>query len=514
MRKIKETLRLHYELGMGMRQIARSLSISHSTVSDLIKRARKAGFSWPLPEELDEAALEARLYPHRVGSFPCRPAPDMEWVHRELRKKGVTLQLLWLEYKERHPDGYQYSQFCEHYRRWCQKLDVVMRQTHRAGEKMFVDFAGQTVPVVDPITGEVHAAYIFVAVLGASNYTYAEALPSQDLPSWIGAHCRALEFFGGVPEIVVPDNPRVGVSHPSYYEPDINPTYQEMAAHYGAVVIPARPRKPRDKAKVEVGVQVVERWILAALRNRTFTSLAELNQAIREALEKLNNRPFKKLEGSRRTLFETLEKPALKPLPPTRYAFATWKKARVNIDYHVEVDKNFYSVPYQLVRQEVEVRLTQTTVEVFSRGQRVASHPRSLARGQHVTDPRHMPAAHRKHLDWSPSRLLHWAGTVGPATAELVRVILESRPHPEQGYRACLGIIRLGKHYPPERLEAAARKALACGATSYRSLKSILEKGLDRLPLQKESVPNPVPDHTNLRGPAYFRGKREGCERC
>lgn len=510
MRKAKEVLRLYYENRLGIRQIGRSLSISHVTVSNLLNRFKAAGLSWPLPESLDEASLEALLYPGNKESARPRFAPEMEWVHRELRRQGVTLQLLWLEYKQDHPDGYQYSQFCELYRQWRDKLDVVMRQTHRAGEKLFIDYAGQTVPVVDRATGELRQAQVFVAVLGASSYTYAEASWSQDLPSWIAAHCRAFDFFGGVPEILVPDNPKSAVTRPCRYEPDLNPTYQEMAAHYGTVVIPARPRKPKDKAKVEAGVLLVERWILAVLRHRTFFSLFELNQAIAGLLDKLNNKPFQKLEGTRRLLFETLDKPALKPLPLTRYEFAQWKKARVNIDYHVEVENNYYSVPYQLVRQEVEVRFTNTTVEVLHKGQRVASHARSYKKGgDYVTEPKHMPLAHQKYLEWTPSRIVQWAKTVGPNTAKLVQAILDSKPHPEQGYRSCIGIIRMGKHYSPERVEAAAERALSVGATSYRSVKSILEKGLDRIPLVEPTKMEPVTHHANVRGAGYYSVKEE-----
>lgn len=505
MRKIKEILRLYYGLNFTRRQIARSLSISHTTVNDLIYRAEAAKITWPLPEDLDETTLEARLYPGNQANTSRRPEPDMALVHRELKRKGVTLQLLWFEYKGQHPDGYQYSQFCERYREFCGHLDVVMRQSHRAGEKMFVDYAGQTVPIVDPVSGKISQAQIFVAVLGASNYTFAEATPAQDLFSFIGSHCRAFTFFGGVPEVIVPDNLKSGVKSPSFYEPDLNPTYQDMAAHYGAAVIPARPKKPRDKSKVEVGVQVVERWILAVLRNRTFFSIAELNQAIREALLRLNQKPFKKLAGSRQSIFETIEKPALKPLPATRYEFARWKKARVNIDYHVEVEKNYYSVPYQLVRREVDVRFTGATVEVFHKGQRVASHPRSYSKGQYLTERSHMPVAHQKYLEWSPDRLINWAGTVGPQTARLVKTLLEAKRQPEQGFRSCLGILRLGKLYSPERLEAAARRALSLGASSYKSIKSILENGLDKLANEEGVVLPPVTDHPNLRGSSYYQ---------
>lgn len=506
MRKNKEILRLKHEAGLSTRQIARSLSLSHSTVGDLLRRAEAAGLSWPLPEGMDDATLQTLLYPGNPQPVRSRPEPDMAWIHRELRRKGVTLQLLWAEYKQAHPDGYQYSQFCQRYHRWRDALDVVLRQTYRAGEKLFVDFAGQTVPVVDPATGEMRQAQIFIATLGASNYTYAEALWSQELGHWIGAHCRAFEFFGGVPAILVPDNLKAGVARASRYEPDVNPTYAEMAAHYGTVVIPARPRHPRDKAKVEVAVQIVERWILAALRHRQFFSLAELNQAIAELLEALNNRPFQKLEGCRRSLFESLDRPALRPLPPQRYEFAEWKKARANIDYHIQVDHNYYSVPYQLVHVELDVRLTGGTVEVFHGGKRVASHARVYGKGQYVTDLQHRPAAHRRHLEWSPSRLIRWAESIGPHTAQLVQAVLDARPHPEQGYRSCLGILRLGKRFTPERLEAAAKRAVTVGAASYRSVQSILQQGLDRLPLPSDQdSPPALPAHANVRGPEYYR---------
>lgn len=505
MRKNREILRLTYELGLSSRKVATGLNIAHSTVGDLVRRAQAAGISWPLSDEVDDAALQAKLYPGNPVSAKARPEPDMEWIHRELRRKGVTLQLLWTEYKQAHPDGYQYSQFCDRYHRWGDKLDLVLRQTHRAGEKLFLDYVGQTMPVVDPKTGEIQQAQIFVAVLGASNYTYAEAMWTQELGSWIGAHCRAFEFLGGAPAVLVPDNLKAGVSSASRYEPEVNATYAEMAAHYGAVVIPARPKKPRDKAKVESAVLLVERWILAALRNRRFFSLAELNAAIAELLTMLNNKPFQKLQGSRRSLFETLDRPALQPLPPQRYEMAEWRKAKANIDYHVQADHNFYSVPYQLVHAELELRLTATTVEVFHAGRRVASHVRAYGKGHYTTDPQHHPAAHQRHLEWTPSRIIRWAESSGPYTAQLVQAILAARPHPEQGYRACLGVMRLGRRYTPERLEAAAKRAVRIHATSYRSVQSILEHGLDRVSDEPDqSVSPPVAIHDNVRGPKYY----------
>jgi transposase len=430
--------------------------------------------------------------------------PDWAEVHCELRRKGVTLFLLWEEYKATHPEGYQYSWFCHTYRVWAGKVDVVMRQQHRAGEKLFVDYAGQSMDVIDRVTGEVREVQLFVAVLGASNYTFAEATWTQSLSDWIGSHERAFRYLGGVSEVVVPDNLKAGVDRAHRYEPDINRTYADMAEHYGVAVIPARAAKPRDKAKAEVGVQVVERWILARLRNQTFFSLAELNRAIAGLLEHLNARPFKKLPGSRRELFEQLDRPALRPLPATRYEFALWKKARVHIDYHIAVEGHYYSVPYQLVKCQIEVRLTANIVEVLYRGQRVASHRRSYKAHGFTTLPEHMPKAHRAYAEWTPQRLVRWAEKTGPATAALIHAILSARAHPQQGFRSCLGIMRLGKTYSDDRLEAACQRALVLRAHGYKHIESILKKGLDRQPLPATQQPALPIDHDNVRGPDYY----------
>ena len=503
MRKIRDILRLQAE-GLSDRQIARSLGLSHRTVGAYRQRAQAAGLGWPVPAELDDGALQARLFPAAAVSRAARPQPDWATIHRELRRQGVTLRLLWLEYKAVHPEGYQYTQFTQRYRRWSGQLDLALRQDYKAGEKAFVDYAGQTVPVVDPDSGQVRQAQIFVGVLGASNYLYAEATWTQALADWIGAHVRMYAAWGGVPAITVPDNTTTGVRHACFYEPDLNPTYQELAVHYGTAVIPARVRRPRDKAKVETGVQLVERWVLAPLRHQRFFSLAELNQAMIGLRDALNARPFQKLPGSRQTLFETLEQPALRPLPSTPYELAVWKKARVNIDYHIQVEGHLYSVPYPLVRREVDVRLTASAVEVLHRGRRVAAHLRSRAKGGYTTDPAHRPKAHQQHLAWSPSRLIRWAETIGPASGQLAQQILQSRPHPEQGYRACLGLMRLAKRYSNERLEAACRRALHSGTPSYRSVKSILEHRLDQQPLEAQARLALPAQHAHLRGPAYY----------
>lgn len=510
-RKIREVLRLKYgDPPRSHRDIGMSCNISPSTVGDALQRFRLSGLPWPLPDDLDDQALEAALYGVKAREeADCeRPEPDWAQVHRELAGKHVTLSLLWEEYRKANPDGYGYSWFCQNYREWAECLDVVMRQPHKLGEKVFVDYAGDTMPVVHPQTGEVSFAQVFVGVLGASNYTYAEATWSQDLPSWVMSHVRMFAYFGGVPEMVVPDNLKSGVTKPCYYEPDLNPTYHEMAKHYKVAVVPARKARPRDKAKVEQAVQLVERWVLAALRKRTFFSLEELNDAIRGLLEWLNNRPFKKLPGCRRQRFEEDEKPVLRPLPAEPYEFGQWKKARVNLDYHIEVDGHYYSVPYTLARQVVEARLTATTVEVLHQSVRVASHKRSFRRGHHTTMSEHMPSHHRFRAEWTPERVLAWAGKIGASVKEMVDGIMASRMHPEQGFRACLGLMRLGQRYGPGRLEAACARALHVSAFSYRSIKSILEKGLDRQPLASKPVRS-AGYHANVRGPGYYQPQLE-----
>jgi len=505
MRRIKEVLRLKFDCGLTQRQIAAALGVSLGAVSKYLAAAEAAGVDAARARALDETALEALLLGLR-RSVPRSglAMPDCALIHREMKRKGLTLQLLWEEYREAHGEGaYRYTQFCEHYRRYVAGLKRSMRQIHRAGEKLFADFAGPTVPILDPAGGVAGRAHIFVAVLGASNYTYACATASEAMADWIGSLAASLTFFGGVPELIVPDNPRALIAEPDPYEPVTNRTAQDFAAHYGTAILPARPRKPQDKAKVEVAVQVVERWILARLRHHRFFSLAELNAAIATLLEELNRRPFKKLDGCRRDWFERLDAPVLKPLPATAYELATFKACRVNIDYHVEIDAHYYSVPHSLVRQQVEARLTRSTVEIVFRGRRVASHPRSSRRGAFTTVAEHMPAAHRAHREWSPGRLLNWAASIGVSARELVHRILDSKPHPEHGYRACLGLLSAGRKYGHARLEAACARALAIGAPTRRCVINILANGLDEQPIPATAELN-LPAHDNVRGPDYF----------
>src|SRR5947209_6856312 len=509
MRKLREVLRLRFELKLGYQQIGRSCAIAVSTVHKYLKRAEAAGVNWPLPEDWDEARVEAALFPRATSPAAepkrARMPPDFAAVHEQLRSnKYVTLQLLWEEYRQANPDGYRYSRFCELYQRWRSKLDVVLRQEHKAGEKMFVDWAGAKILVYDRHSGQAWPASLFVAALGASSYTWAEATRDQQMEAWLRAHVHAFEHFGGIPALAIPDNTKTGVTRAHRYDPDLNPTYYNFALHCGFGIVPARPYKPRDKAKVENAVQVAQRWIVAALRNHKFFSLEELNEAIRELLAKLNHRPFRKKDGTRASVWEAIDRPALKPLPTEPFDLSQWSRARVNIDYHVSFDSNLYSVPYNLVQELVEIRSTPTTVEILHKGVRVASHLRCRRRGQAITNEEHRPKSHRAHLEWTPSRMVHSAQTIGPHTARLFERIMNDKPHPELGYRGCLGIVRLGAKYSAQRVEAAAERALLTGACRYKSVESILKNSLDQAP-QPSSAPAPAtPPHDNIRGPEYF----------
>jgi transposase len=503
MRKIKEALRLK-AAGLTHREIAASIGVGRSTVGDYLERAKQAGVSWPVPEGLDDDALEQRLFASRGQvCSQSRPQPDWAHIHRELRRKSVTLMLLWEEHRAAHPNGYSYSQFCDRYRHWKGRLAPTMRQRHVAGEKLFVDYAGQTIDVIDGATGEVRACQLFVAVLGASSYTYAEATLTQTLPDWCSSHERAFRFFGGVPDQIVSDNLKAGITKACFYEPQVNRTYADLAAHYDTAVVPARPYKPRDKAKVEVGVQLAERWIIAKLRDRRFLSLGELNDAIRECLDVLNARVTKHLGASRKDLFDELDRPALKKLPAEPYVYAEWIERRVGLDYHVEVAKHYYSVPHNLLRETVWARSTARTVEVFHRGKRVASHVRSSSNRGHTTIADHMPKAHQRYAGWTPERILRKAGEVGPSTSALVEIIMRERRHPEQGFRSCIGIVRLAKTHGSRRLEAACARALEIGARSYTSVNSILKNNLDRK-RPATATEGPAIVHANIRGAQYF----------
>ena len=509
MRNIKECLRLKFEGGLSHEKIARALQLSKGVVSKYVTAASETGLEWPALAVLDEVALAAALLPaakvrHTRGE---RVLPDLITIHRELRRKGVTLQLLWEEYVAAHPEQptYRYTQFVEHYRRYASTLKRSMRQQHRAGEKLFIDYAGPTLPVIDPATGEISQAHIFVAALGASNYTYACATPGETQVDWLTGLSQAFSYFGGVSEMVVPDNPRALIAHPDRYEPGLNRAALECARHYDTVMLPARPRKPQDKAKAEVAVQVVERWIMARLRHQQFFSLHALNQAIAELLEDLNQRPFKKLDGCRREWFERLDQPVLRPLPLHPYEVVTFKRCKVNIDYHIEVNGGFYSVPSALARQSVDVRLSAHTVEVLHGNRRVASHLRLQRRGAYSTQSEHMPASHKAHREWTPQRLLDWGERIGPQTRQIVEHQLTHKPHPEMGYRACLGLLSLARQYGNARLEAAASRAVQLRALNGRTVRNLLKQGLDQQPLPKPATPAAPPSsHENVRGADYY----------
>lgn len=507
MRNVREILRAKWELRLSNRKAAASAAVSAASVVNVLHRASAAGLvRFADVAALGEFELEALLYPESAATgapFP-RAEPDCAWIHRERARPGVTLELLHLEYLEQHPGGYQYTAFCDRYREFVKRRGLVMRQHHVAGDKMFVDYSGKKPSLVDASTGEVFEVELFVAVLGASNYSFAEATRSQKVHDFVGSHVRAFEFFGGVARAMVPDNLKSGITRPSFYEPEVQRSYQHMAEHYGTAILPARARKPRDKAKVEVGVQVVQRWVLARLRNRVFHSLATLNEAIRECVDDLNRRRMRDYGKSRVEMFETIERSELRPLPTDRLVITEWKKAKVNIDYHVEFDHRLYSVPHRYVGEVVWICATSSAIDIQLRGRRIAVHARN-GHGRHSTTPEHMPRSHREHAEWTPSRILSWASKVGPSTRELCEAILADRPHPEQGFRSCLGILRLAKKYGDGRLEAACSRCVAVRARSYRSVESVLRHGLDKLGVEDVSDVADAPlDHENVRGRDYY----------
>jgi len=509
MRRVRELLKLRLDAGLSVSEASRRTGRARSTLREMLQRFEASGLPWPLPMSLADRELETQLYgdSNLAAGVRRRPEPDWATLNRELKRKHVTLQILWDEYIETHPDGYRYSRFCELYRSWEARLPVTMRQTHLGGDKLFVDYAGDTVPViVDRRSGKTQKAHIFVAVMGGSSLSFAYATWGEKLPDWIDGHVQAFEYFGGVPHLLVPDNPKVAIIKACFYEPQANRTYSDLAAHYDTALLPARPRRPRDKAKVEACVRIVERWLLGRLRHRRFYSLAEINAAIAELLVTLNDhRVLRYVSRTRRQLFEELDAPRLKPLPTTPYQLAEWRVRRVGLDYHVEVEKHFYSVPYRHAREAVEVRMTSRSVEIFLRGERIAVHLRGSGDGKHTTLNEHMPSSHRRHADWTIEKILSHAQSHGPSVALLCQLVLEHRPHPEQGFRSCMGIVRLAKTVGPERLEAACERALLVGARSYGQVKSILDNRLDGQPVRrrKDEAETPVV-HGNIRGSKYY----------
>ena len=504
MRHVKEILRQKLELKKTHREVARAVGVSNGAVGMLLPRFHALKLTWDEVKGLDEDLLEQKIFGLRLAPKSIRPMPDMHWLHQELKKPGVTMELLHIEYLEKHPTGLRYAWFCECYKKWVSKQRISMRQTHIGGEKLFIDYSGKKPSVFDMATGEYKPVELFVACMGASSCVFAEATWSQNLADFVGSTTRAMEFFGGVPGALVIDNLKSGVTKANVYEANINRTYEEMAQHYSTAVLAARPYKPKDKAKVEVSVQVVQRWILARLRNQVFHSLGALNEAISELVSAVNLRVTKHLKTSRQQLFESVDKPALKPLPATRFEVSYWKMVRANIDYHVDIFGHRYSVPYALRGEVLESRTTATTVEIFLRGKRMASHVRSY-NSSSTTDAQHMPPSHRTHAEWTPSRFLHWASEIGPMTKTLVESILTMRKHAELGFRSCLGILNLSKKYGNERLEKACARTVRAGGRSYRHVATILEKGLESLPLAHEEAPPQASLlHENLRGSDYY----------
>jgi transposase len=505
MRKTKEILRLKFAAELSIRQIHKATKASIGTIQKLLAIAMEHKLGWPLPEELDDNKLSQLFYPGSdTQTTPRHQVPEWPSIHQELKRKGMTKLLLWEEYVQQYPDrSYGYSQFCDRYRHWCGQQKRSMRQTHKVGEKCFVDYCGPTVPIINSTTGEIREAQIFVGVLGASNYTFAEATFTQSLPDWLGSHVRMFEFFGGCTELVISDNLRSGVSKACRYDPDINVSYQQLAEHYQLAVVPARPYKPKDKSKAEVGVQIVERWILARLRHHSFFSLAEVNQCIHMLLDDLNQKPFKQLPGNRQQAFEQLDKPALKPLPVHPYRYVEIKLVKVNIDYHVQHQKHHYSVPHQYVGETLELHASDTLITLYFRQRQVATHPRKHLPGT-TTEAAHMPQRHLKHQQWTPGRLKTWAKDIGPDVLLWVDAQLKSKRHPEQAYRVCLGLLSLSREFPVQRLNAACKIAHSEGLMRLKQIKSILKSNRDKLPEQLDLQVELSQDHENIRGPKNF----------
>jgi transposase len=502
-RKMKEILRLYYDANLSMHQIAKSLSISSGVVHKYIKRSKELNISWPLPENITNDSKLKELFQPPPSKLNITTVIDYQAVHTECKRKGVTLQLLWEEYHEARIITLGYSQFCRRYRAWLKTQPSSMKQTHKAGDKTFIDYSGMTFDIIDPATGEIRSTEIFIGVLGASNYTYAEATWSQQLPDWIASHVRMFEYFGGASALLVPDNLKSAVTKACRYDPDVNPTYAEMVSHYNTAVLPARPYRPKDKSKAEGSVLLVQRWILARLRNETFVGLFELNQAIKKWLKILNNKPFKKIPGCREELFESLDKPQLIPLPKIKYEYKAYKHPKVHVDYHVEIDGHYYSVPYKHVGDRLDVWYNNNVVECFYQSKQIAIHQYSELKGKHTTLTEHMPKSHQKKSEWSKPRFLNWASNIGINTHKITEHILDSKTHEEQGFRACLGFLGLSKKYTPEKLEQACEYAILNNVKIAKSVKTILQKEIYKHQNIGLTINKPI-THDNIRGSEYY----------
>jgi transposase len=507
MKKVHEILRLSMEEGWSQREISNSVHLGKTTVQRVLQKVGDSGLTWQQLKGMSEIQLiETVLYPpRRLPSQTKKPLPDWTQVRKQLLEKGVTLMLVWMDYKHDHPDGLQYSQFCSSYKAWLKSADLTLRHRHVAGDKLFVDFSGLKVPWLHLPSGEIQEASIFVAVLGASNMTFVQAVANESLPSWISAHVDAFAFFEGAPQAIVPDNLRSGVARACRYDPDTNPTYHSLAEHYGTTVMPTRARKPRDKAKVEVGVQIVQRWVLAQLRRQTFTSLQEINDAICPLLKHLNSKVMRRYGVSRQQLWQETEKAALRPLPSEPFEIPIWKTAKVNIDYHVEFERRYYSVPFSAVGTQVLIKATRQLVRIFQGDAVLASHPRLEGPlGQFQTLAEHMPPRHTAYLKWTPERILEWAESTGPSTKSYCQEVIAHRKHPEQGFRACLGILRLGQKFSAERLEEVCSQALGMKVYSYRVIERLLQERAKSQPRKRTRPQTELPHHENIRGSSYY----------
>jgi len=493
MEKAKEILRLS-QMGLSQRDVASGAGCSLGMVNAVLAKVKEAGVTDPFSLETKE--LGSIIYP--PGKSNEKTEPDFEYVDREMKRKGITLFLLWEEYKMKNPQGCMYSQFCAKYRKYRRMNSVYMRKVYKAGERMLVDWAGITMKYSNGKSNE-KAVYIFVAVLPASSFLYAEPLCDMKMESWIQGHVNAFEYFGGVPRILVPDNTKTAVTKANRYEAELNKTYKEMAGHYGTVVVPARPYRATDKAPVETSVQIVERRIIAKLRHCKFLSFNELAEAFYTELEMLNDQPFQKRPGCRRSVFLETEQNELMKLPSKRYEYAFFKQAKASFDYHVSLDKNqYYSVPYQYAGQNVLLRWNSRTVEVFFEGERIACHIRNNdPKVRYITEPSHMPESHRAVADWSPRRFISWAAKTGDKTKEYITSLLKQKDHPEQAFRTCAAILRLASTVTKERMEEVCTLAVAQNIYSYTYFSRLLENRDSHKPVI----------HGNLRGKDYFKGE-------
>lgn len=506
MNKIRELIRLHEVAKLGQRAISRALSISRPVVKDYITKFEKTGLSYQAISKMDDDTLlqtitdTVRVNNDRYNTLQ----QQFDTISKELKRTGVTLERLWHEYRQQHPDGYSYSQFCYHYQVWRNSSELTMHISHKAGDKMFVDFAGKKMEIVDKHTGEVTEVEIFIAVLGASQYTYVEAVASQKKHDWIQANRNAFYFFDGVPQAIVPDCLKSAVNKYDTYEPEINPEYADFARYHQTAILPARPVHPKDKALVEGAVRIVYTRIYAALRNQIFHTITDLNNAIHKELQIYNTIPMQRLNTSRKQLFDEIEKKTLNALPPEKYELRTFKSLKAQFNYHVYLseDKHYYSVPYRYRGKQLTVMFTPSIVEIFYKNNRIAIHKRNPAPNGYSTITEHMPKQHRQYSEWSPQRFINWAAKIGTHTETVIRTILAGKKHPEQAYKTCMGILKLADKYSSDRLNNACEKAIEFNYTSYKGVKYILEKNLDNY--QNELFQS-HPEHINIRGQEYYQ---------